>query len=395
MNHTRQARMSAAMLAAVAGLWACAGLARAQVAGEKGVVVRADDGGKGTNRRPARRLLREGTFVTDRQGWLRPVGAERWAMVWDAVRDPKTGATTVDPPMAVLPCLKLMEMRRIVEARPETVTFRVSGRVLVYKGRNYLLPTFFLTLSESGSGGGAGGQNLGEMSDEDRGEARKAFDDLMGRSGAPGEPGGADANDPDAVLRSVDSATPNVSIPVAPTAPREKTSGDGGTGASMPRTGQSDNGGNGAGMMSGEGMSGQQNWKLVREGTMLTARRGRLLRGAMGEFIFAPDNGTRVDRSTKKTPDNAGKAGRAKDAAENATAPDAQAASDEASLNVGPMRLIPCLNLQEMERLTQSHAVPLEFKISGQVFVYNGRNYLLPTMYLIEADRDGNVTAGQ
>lgn len=373
------------LLGAVVSLGAVTGLVRAQdataVGSEKAVVVRAEDSGKSAGKRPNRRLMREGTFFSDRQGWLKPVGAERWAMVWDAVLDPKTGAMTVDPPMAVLPCLKLMEMRRIVEARPETVTFRVSGRVLVYKGRNYLLPTFFMTLAESA--GGKPGAGTSELSDEARNEARLAFDDMMGRSGAPGEPGGeSESNDPDAILRGIDKATPNVSIPVAP------SGADGGNGA---------NGNSTRVPVSGDAMQTDQRWKLVREGTMLTARRGRLLRGPLGEFVFAPDNGTGTDRSTRKRADNAMAApkGSKEPAAAPSPTPTPMAASETDTMLLGPMRIIPCLNLQEMERLTQTHAVALEFKVSGQVFVYDGRNYLLPTMYLIEADRDGNVTAGQ
>jgi hypothetical protein len=369
-----------------------AGTARAQaVSADRPVVVRAEDS-SGTNRRaPARRLLREGTFLSDRQGWLRPVGAERWAMLFDGVTDPDTGSTVIDPPMAVLPCLKLMEMRRIVEARPETVTFRVSGRVLVYKGRNYLLPTFFMTLADAGHAGGGSGEGKGELTDEARAEARRAFDDLMGRGGnGAGDAGSGGANDPDAILKDVDKATPNVTIPVAPSG----TSGRGSDGqkVAMPRTAAGGSGGGGgAGGVSG-GEDGA--WKLVREGTMLTARRGRLLRGAMGEFIFAPDNGTGMAPPTKPDAKRGTKADE-KGATAKEAATQALAANDPASMALGPMRLIPCLNLQEMERLTQTHAVPLEFKISGQVFVYDGKNYLLPTMYLIEADRDGNVTSGQ
>lgn len=358
MTRAQTVRVFAGLSASALCLWACGGAA-AQAAGPgKSVVVRPEGGS--SRRVPARKLMREGTFLADRQGWLRPVGAERWAIVFDAAVDPGTGQTTVDPPMAVLPCLKTMEMRRIVEARAETVTFRVSGRVMVYKGRNYFLPTFFVTVADSVPSGGSGdgpGAAQGEISEEARREAGKAFDDMMGqgdtrKSGSSGG-GGNGSNDPEALLRSVDRATPNQSVP---------TAGGSGEGAwNMARPG--------GGMAMGE--EGAR--KLVREGTMLTSRLGRLLRGPAGELVFAPDNGVSA------APAGSGDA----------------ASGGEGNMQLGPMRLIPCLNLQEMERLTQAHPVALEFKVSGQVFVYDGKNYLLPTMYLIEVDRDGNVTPGQ
>ncbi|MFM9958683.1 MAG: hypothetical protein ACKVZJ_11450 [Phycisphaerales bacterium] len=346
----------------------------------RGVVLTAEGSGQPASRRPARRLLREGAFLSDRQGWLRPLGAERWAFVFDPTTD---GVT--DAPMAVVPSLKLMEMRRIVEARPETVTFRVSGRVTVYKGRNYLLPTFFVTLAESVVPAG-----VGEMSDDERDEARRGLDDLMGRGvnpsqlpggTAPARAGGA-SDDPDDILREIDKATPNQTVPPVPmTAPGQNSAFERGGTPTQP-AGNADNTSNG-----NASAAGAANARLIREGTMLASRRGRLLRGPMGELIFAPDNGTGMPRAARD-PGTGGKTNQNPQA-------DAAQADPALAQSLLPMRLLPCLNLQEMERLTQAHAVALEFKVSGQVFVYDGKNYLLPTMYLIEADRDGNVSRGQ
>ncbi len=365
-------------LAALASLVTIAGGAAAQSdpnapRANTGVVLNPEGSAAAAPRRPpARRLLREETFLSDRQGWLRPLGAERWAFVFDPTTD---GVT--DPPMAVVPSLKLMEMRRIVEARPETVTFRVSGRVTVYKGRNYLLPTFFVTLAESTVPPG-----IGELTDDERTDARRGLDDLMGRGvnpsqlplNTPPNPDGAD--DPDAILRQIDKATPNQTVPPIP-APSQtvalERSTPGGT-----DTGANANGNAPAG-----------NAKLIREGAMLASRRGRLLRGPMGELIFAPDNGTGLSTPPPRAAPSPG------DPQNPESAPAPGSPDAEAAASTVPMRLLPCLNLQEMERLTQAHAVPLEFKVSGQVFVYDGKNYLLPTMYLIEADRDGNVSRGQ
>ncbi|MBN8643704.1 MAG: hypothetical protein J0L61_00490 [Planctomycetes bacterium] len=267
-----------------------------------------------TPRQPARRLLREGTFLSDRQGWMRPVGADRWAFIFD----PADGGT--DAPMALVPSLKLMEMRRIVEARPETVTFKVSGRVTVFKGRNYLLVTFFTSVADAPEA-----DSNPSLTPEQEEQARRAFDDMMGRD--PSE----DAN-ADALVRSVDRATPNQSARPAPSKPRTPDA--------------------------------PADASLVREGVMMSSRRGRVLRANTGELVFAPDS----------APTRAG------------SAPAAHAT---------PLRLIPCLNLQEMERLMQSHPASLQFELSGPVYVYEGRNYLMPSMYLIVADRDGNLIPGQ
>lgn len=286
-------------------------------------VVRAEGSGTSTARPRPARLIREGAFLADRQGWVRPVGAMRWAMVFDKAED-----GTVDAPMALLPSLKLMEMRRIVEARPETVTFRVSGRVFVFKGRNYLLPTFFVTMAQAGEPPAG----VSELSRESASEARQAFDDLLGKDPE-------DQNDPEAMLRRVDKATPTQTVP-SPAAVTDQSA-----------DGQTAPGGEAA--LPGGGAD-----RLVREGTMIVGRRGRLVRGPAGELVFAVDNGA--------------------------------GAEGPASL-----RLLPCLNLQEMERLSRAHPVPLQFKVSGEVFVYDGQNFLLPTMYLIEIDREGNLVPGQ
>lgn len=91
--------------------------------------------------------------------------------------------------------------------------------------------------------------------------------------------------------------------------------------------------------------------KLLREGTFLASRRGRLIRTSDGNWTFAFD----ADRSGKADPS---------------------------------MTLMPCLNLQAMERLVERGGESLSFTVSGQVFVYRGRNYLLPTLYVVNRRAD-------
>ena len=60
-----------------------------------------------------------------------------------------------------------------------------------------------------------------------------------------------------------------------------------------------------------------------------------------------------------------------------------------------PMTLLPSLNLERIEELASDHGDALTFRISGRVFVYEGRNYLMPTMFVVDFDRTGNVALGQ
>ena len=49
------------------------------------------------------------------------------------------GSALQDPPMNVLPNLKLMVMEEAIENGGSDVRFRVSGSLTEYRGRNYVL----------------------------------------------------------------------------------------------------------------------------------------------------------------------------------------------------------------------------------------------------------------
>ena len=92
---------------------------------------------------------------------------------------------------------------------------------------------------------------------------------------------------------------------------------------------------------------------LRREGEFLVNRRGRLIRSDAGEqmFVFEADS-------------------------QDAPEP--------------PMILQPCRRLQDMEDIVQQRGESVVFIVSGQVHVYRGQNFLLPTMMTIAVDR-GNL----
>jgi hypothetical protein len=54
------------------------------------------------------------------------------------------------------------------------------------------------------------------------------------------------------------------------------------------------------------------------------------------------------------------------------------------------MVLLPCLTLTRLETLAQPATEPLPVTISGHVLLYDGENFLLPTMFVVEfADASG------
>ena len=86
---------------------------------------------------------------------------------------------------------------------------------------------------------------------------------------------------------------------------------------------------------------------LAPEGTLIVARRGRIARTARGgwEFIFTADADGLAD---------------------------------------APMTLLPCLLLEHMQRTVDRRHTIDSMLLTGEVFTYRGRNFLLPTTYQME-----------
>lgn len=89
---------------------------------------------------------------------LRPAGVltpRRGRVVRSAAGEPvfvvDSGAAGVvpEPPMVLLPCTNLAGIESLAERLGENATFTISGQVLVYKDRNYLLPTMY-TVNRAG-----------------------------------------------------------------------------------------------------------------------------------------------------------------------------------------------------------------------------------------------------
>lgn len=84
---------------------------------------------------PQLNLVREGTLVTDRTGRLtRSADGLTAEFSFDS-----DGKALKDPPMIILPNLKLMQMESAVQGSSRDLRFRITGVVTEYKGRNYVL----------------------------------------------------------------------------------------------------------------------------------------------------------------------------------------------------------------------------------------------------------------
>jgi hypothetical protein len=84
---------------------------------------------------PVVTVLREGSFVVNRVGRLtRSADGQQMEFTFDS-----DGKTMKDPPLVILPNLKLMAMENAVTGSSRDLRFRISGTVTEYKGRNYIL----------------------------------------------------------------------------------------------------------------------------------------------------------------------------------------------------------------------------------------------------------------
>jgi hypothetical protein len=86
---------------------------------------------------PSQRLVREGTYVIDRLGTVRPSNDQR-GLEFVFAADGEGRNAAVDAPMLLLPNLNLVAVESVIRADPDR-RLRVTGRVTEYRGRNYLL----------------------------------------------------------------------------------------------------------------------------------------------------------------------------------------------------------------------------------------------------------------
>jgi hypothetical protein len=79
-------------------------------------------------------LVREGSYIADRIGRLTRTPEGQFEFTFEA-----DGSALKDPPMIILPNVKLMVMESMVKNASRDLKFHVSGMVTEYNGRNYIL----------------------------------------------------------------------------------------------------------------------------------------------------------------------------------------------------------------------------------------------------------------
>jgi hypothetical protein len=80
-------------------------------------------------------VIREGSYIVDRTGRLtKSADGQQFEFNFES-----DGRALKDPPVVILPNLKLMAMENAVNGSNRDLRFRVTGMVTEYKGRNYVL----------------------------------------------------------------------------------------------------------------------------------------------------------------------------------------------------------------------------------------------------------------
>lgn len=107
---------------------------------------------------------------------------------------------------------------------------------------------------------------------------------------------------------------------------------------------------------------------LRREGEFLKTRRARLERRTASRWLLVFDNDP----------------------------PAASAESDRPRKRPDvPMHPLPCLTLERMESVAMQYGESVPLIVSGQVFVYEGENYILPTMLTLDYADVGDLKPAQ
>lgn len=97
---------------------------------------------------PVLQLKREGSFVIDRLGRLiKSADGKGWEFTLDA-----DGQSLQDPPLRVLPNIKLMLMEDQLESAGRELRFRISGMLTEYRGRNHVLIEKVVVITDTPSG---------------------------------------------------------------------------------------------------------------------------------------------------------------------------------------------------------------------------------------------------
>ncbi len=265
----------------------------------------------------AGRFLAEGTFVANRTGTLLVSDAS------DVIFVPKGESLEKGhPPVMLLPCQKLEQMLGARSVNGDQSLFVISGQMFTYRDRQFLLPTMFATRQAGTTEQSPASTTPAPASTESSGstiEQDPRVTDLI-RDLEQARLGPRKVSPSGAPRTTADVPTPPPSI--APqTLPAEASA--------SPRDG------------------------LANEGTMITNRRGRLIRVATegGRLCLVTDN-------------------------------------DGNSPAGSVLILQPCRVMQQMEGMSSLRGDAMTFRVSGQIMVFGGKNFLMPTFFQIPPRSD-------
>ena len=87
----------------------------------------------------APQMLREGRIAMRRGSVVRNSATGGWRLVFDA-----DGSGKADPSVEILPCQTLERIEKLARMSDGTLTIDVSGHILAYHNRSYLLPSSFV-----------------------------------------------------------------------------------------------------------------------------------------------------------------------------------------------------------------------------------------------------------
>jgi hypothetical protein len=256
----------------------------------------------------------EGKFLLRRTGTLVKAPTGEWVFAFA-----KSTASKKERPAILLPCAKLTQLEAQIGAAgqpdpkdkatpyPDSLV-TITGEVFNYLGREYILLSLFSVAP-----------NTPAAAEPTPAPAKAAA--------APGtsEPSAMDVADPsvEELIKDLQqrrgSSEARALAPTAPPQPKKPASEP--VVVPPPQAG------------------------LVAEGTVLAAKRGRIVRLRGGELAFSIDN-------------------------------DAASASQ-------PLVLLPCRTLERMEQLFWSRGDATVIELSGRTTIYKGRNYVLPTSFLL------------
>ncbi|MDI9404386.1 MAG: hypothetical protein QM516_10985 [Limnohabitans sp.] len=265
-------------------------------------------------------LLREGSVITrvlgdlaqdpDEKLWLfRPFVAESGGLRREFV---------------LLPCPTLEDMLRTVRLSPSPVEFELTGRVFIYRGRNFVLPELAPPIVRFDAEAGSPTQPSTKAQPTPSGDAKfvppvvTSQPKVDSKAAADTKPANADAfaaDDAavDAIEKRLEERVGRIPARPAP--------------AAKPAP-----------------IDAQPSTPAVATGTRFTLRRGRLLRDPQaGSWRFVPEQVT---------------------------------GSGDPSLEI-----LPCLLLEKLELAAREGEAAPSILLSGSAYAFEGKSYLLPTSF--------------